>query len=724
MRYRISQIAFLTAFICFLTVMPSVFADQYLEALQLENKAMSFIERHRPLFLLDDQQSDILYKKEKTTSFGRVVHMQQYYQGIPVLQKSISLAFDKQKRIRMIVTSLEPINNLEVFEELIDRESAIDNVVQYFEAGGGILRGEPRTETHWQIGDKTLTKFHLVTIPASQPFGNFTFQVGGPLGEIVYVFLRTPMAKGYAYLANPVRTPEFSEVDLLYLTSDAHLSGENTEVYNCTGSDIGTCTPQQLAQPDQNGNYYIEPSGDNDPTKDDDLFVEVQAYYAINTVHDYFETLGIDAAPIKVGVNYPMPASMGPNAYYDPAETSFGGVPAIMMGQYQTIDLAVDNDVIFHEYGHHVFEIRTDSSWFSMDKYGPITHGLAINEASADYFSCSALDDPELGEFFASQLPDLFPEGHLRMIDNDLTCPEGLFGEAHYDGMVWSGFLWDARELLGQETIDLLYMDVLASFPTALGFPSATQTFLETAGIVLEAEQVEQLRSLAKERGLINCARFISIDDFSHTGFVFGKATFGQIGAFLPFVPGELHYLINIPSEATELTINLSVRPENTDLALLVRKTEPVTHTISVSSLDSVYDFILDDFGTYDLTTPDANAPFEPGATYFFHPINRDDNSTQAVYTISGSYSSAGPDGGTPDGGDPPSDDDPEPSDDDPGDAGIVADQEDTPDHPAEETGCSCLASGRTSKNTPFIWLFLAAILLGLRKVRVRSSPY
>ncbi len=456
-------------------------------------RAEVFIGRFRKSFLPGDRLSEIRVQRVVPAPYGPVTQMQQYFEGLPVYGRTLVLSEDSHKRIRMAVSSLRPLGDVIRHAELAPVKTAVENVLAAFRKGGGITRGEPQVETVWLHQGSHLVKVHLVTIPGWDPLGDFTCIVGGVQGRVGFAFQRTPMAQGYAYPSNPLRDETHQLVDLPYLASSVVLAGEHVEVFNCTGSsaDMRCDNQQHLAQPDADGNYLIEPIGANDPKLPDDAFVEVQAYYGINRMYDFFVDVGFTPDFINVGVNYKMPDASGPNAMYSNQDQDFGG-PAVLMGQWMSrIDLAVENDVIFHEYGHHVFGQVSSVGMFSMDAYGPITHGLAMNEATGDYYSCSALDDPELGEYLASLLPQSLPKGYLRNVDNDLTCPRGLYGEAHDDSMVWSGFLWEMRTRLGQPQADSLYLDVLAHFPGTVGFSTVADVYLARAEIALDPADTE-----------------------------------------------------------------------------------------------------------------------------------------------------------------------------------------------------------------------------------------
>jgi len=266
--------------------------------------------------------------------------------------------------------------------------------------------------------------------------------------------------------------------------------------------------------------------------------------------------------------------------------------------------------------------------------------------STADYFSCAALEDPVLGEYFASRLPQALPKGYLRIVDNDLTCPEGLYGEGHDDGMVWSGFVWEVRTLLGAAVVDPLYLDVIANFPQDIDIPTATQVFLARSALMLDAAQQAQVEDIATRRGLPGCERFIPLPADGHTGFVYGKEILGQYANMVTFVPAELHYTVEIPAEATSLHLVWMVTVAGSDVEVLVRADQPVQHSLGMNGLNSTYDSIVEQGGDFDLTQ--AGGPFQPGHTYYLQPVNRALATTE--YTISGEVSLPQPDGGT-DGG-------------------------------------------------------------------------
>ena len=111
---------------------------------------------------------------------------------------------------------------------------------------------------------------------------------------------------------------------------------------------------------------------------------------------------------------------------------------------------------------------------------------------------------------------------------------------------------------------------------------------------------------------------------------------------------------IQIPDDANQLQLDWTASVQGSDVVLLVRINQPVEHSLGITGLNSTYDFLLEAGGEFDLTDPNPDTPFEPGMTYYFHPVNRGQATTE--YTIDASHNGSiqseegGADGGS-DGG-------------------------------------------------------------------------
>jgi len=120
--------------------------------------------------------------------------------------------------------------------------------------------------------------------------------------------------------------------------------------------------------------------------------------------------------------------------------------------------LVDDTSVAFREYNHHMLMAGKDKEW--KGPFGALESGLA------DYFACSFLNSPKLGEKMAQLFEPKMP--FIRNLVNnksysDLKNPDDA--DYIYSGAeVIGGFLWGIRGRLGAEVADPMVATTWLSF--------------------------------------------------------------------------------------------------------------------------------------------------------------------------------------------------------------------------------------------------------------------
>lgn len=143
--------------------------------------------------------------------------------------------------------------------------------------------------------------------------------------------------------------------------------------------------------------------------------------------------------------------------------------------------LAADPSVSLREYNHHILGTK----WSAANFVG----SASIESGLADYFACSFLDNPEIGET-SGRLFSLETR-YIRTLKNAKTYhsePADLANAPLY-GEVWGGFFWDIRAAIGQDAADSLIASVWISFSP------------QTSATAPEPAFVAALFSSAKARG-------------------------------------------------------------------------------------------------------------------------------------------------------------------------------------------------------------------------------
>ncbi|MFK7930527.1 MAG: hypothetical protein AB8H79_20235 [Myxococcota bacterium] len=456
---------------------------------------------------------------------------------------------------------------------------------------------------------------------SSEPIGTYRVLVDAHTGEVVQLTPTLKHAKARVYPTNP-QTSELTEVDLLRLDGDGSaLTGPHGEVVSCTdwsAADNRCNAKEVLAVPDDAGDYFFEPNA----SSSDDPFAEVQMYYHLDKVGEYFaESHGFQhPRPIEAIVNFNYD-----NAFFGDADGD--GIGEIAFGQNARADFGYDGDVVYHEFVHSVFDSVATAGLFGADEYGIDFAPGALNEGSADLFAFVLTGDPKLGEYAGRGFG---LNGPVRDAEADLSCPNNLFGQSHEDGKIWGAMGWNMIEddRVGPDVVGDLIYGVLEAFPATISWEIAGDTLVEVAGDMLDAGSIDSathnaIIEHAEAAGVPGCKRIVPLDDgFSPRLLALG-VTFGE----LEHVPLSSQFSIEAPEGTTEIRFNVDewqVNQPNMAWTLFVRRGDFIEHELQSLGFFSLpvptaFDFKVDgdDTGTVVIDA-DSDVPLEPGATYHF----------------------------------------------------------------------------------------------------------
>lgn len=209
-------------------------------------------------------------------------------------------------------------------------------------------------------------------------------------------------------------------------------------------------------------NFVYDP---NDPE-----FPEASVFIHATNMLAYFQELGFrftEKSPILLEVHAVLGNNRN-NALYQPAGAVLANQAIISIGDGDGAvlrNLALDSDVVSHEFGHHVVfnTLKTTSG-----------ESLVLHEGLADFFAFSRTADPCLGE-------SICPEGSsscmieatcLRSADLDLSYGDSQYRilGSHLKGQVVSGMLWNLRESMGLESITEVTFSALEYFVRDTGY--------------------------------------------------------------------------------------------------------------------------------------------------------------------------------------------------------------------------------------------------------------
>jgi MYXO-CTERM domain-containing protein len=562
---------------------------------------------------------------------GTRVRLSQSLLGIPVHGREIIVSLDPAGRVKRVTG--EPLSavllDVNPTVAALDASARAEAIVALrYEAFGRIH--QPFVDQVVFVGRDEMPRLAWkVRTGTTEPLGNYEVIVDAHTGDFLDVQSTLVHASGNIYPTNP-DVSDVVEADLLRLSGAVQgMQGDYAYVNSCVEMDLdwggeGCTAKERFAVADGDGNFFYDP----DPSEFEDPFAEVQMYYHLDYISNWFdEHHGFaHAQQIEGLVNF---------EYNNAAYGNFDQDQAAEVGFGQTgyFDLAYDADVIYHEFGHSVFgSVAGQTGFLGFDEYGMEWATGGINEGTADVFSMVLTGDPKVGEYAGRA----FGYGDaIRDLEDDRHCPTDLYGQSHTDGEVFGAFAWNVIDdpLLGAEFAGDFFWGTVSALPVNANWMDLSEALVEAADDLHDEGLIDddahaRLGELLALSGLQACGRVIRLDeDQEPTFLLFTMRWAGE----LPMPAGN-QFSLDAPEGAYKLRFRVKEwlnNEPNLEYTLFVRRGEYVHHgTTTVETnwgsmeLPEVedYDFSVDGDGDdfeFELTL-DSDPPLEPGATYFF----------------------------------------------------------------------------------------------------------
>ncbi len=575
------------------------------------------------------------------------VRLQQRHHGVPVAGAVAVVTIDGEGRAVMASAQLAADISVDTTPSVARRVA----LAQAVEALGETVGERSRVEL-WVLPDARGGRLVWRVELWPEQFGaHWRASIDAHSGALITLRDMRQHALADVYEHNAANS-ELVEVELHGLAEgDEWLTSDLAQVYTLI-FDGSNESLSQTATADEDGNFFYEP--DDEENIYDDSFAEVNAYHHVTDIRTWLaEDYGHDAGgSVSLTVNYRDSASgLYDNAFFS---KDMAGNYTIALGQ-GTIDLAYDADVIQHEFGHGVVDdlcdINSELDYpISFDEYGLHSAPHGVNEGMADYWSSTFQGDPCSAEYFGSA----FGWECLRDLDNDNITPDDLLGEAHEDGMIIGGALWEVRELIGVPTADDVIFGALASLtpaPTFLEYATAVDEHALAAG--LDQDTLDAVAEIFERRGWYKSDRAIDIPDggteqglFLGADLLAGYAGSSACTIARSFDGGLLfplpfQFSFTMPTDVEVEAVNIDFGLEKASIpnvlddddlqySFYLRQGELITFeeynlyqligfdfTILTEVLD--YDLEIDDEpGSVRLEVNDPDYPLEPGETYYF----------------------------------------------------------------------------------------------------------
>jgi MYXO-CTERM domain-containing protein len=578
--------------------------------------------------------------KSRSGTAMRTVHFEQRYHGLRVIDRGVSVRLRGLAAHALSVDvaralDVSPVPSIDVAQAaaLVSAHVGAPLVPERSELA---LLGREAGVLVWilDVRDTRGGQRYIVDAHAG------TLLMSGGLGQD---------ALGRVYKISSVTSPTPTDEELVSLDASGHLNGWNglLAVTNYVSGDQQSYTVEQTLAPNPVGgaDYLYDPPAD--PLDDTDGFAQVNLFYHLTTMRDYYAELGIDVTQpswkLTAMANTQEAEQPLDNAFFSPMGITgpFAAPNLIAIGQGSVGDFAYDSDVFKHEFGHYVTSntVSYNLGPFHSDAFGLSPFGGGLDEGTADYFACSANDDPVLGEASLALL------GSARdLTDTTKRCPDDILGEPHADGEIIGSLGWTIRTHLGQHKADRVMWGAISMLTPGPSFGDFGRALLQSAADLVESgdltqSDADQVAADVAARGLDDCDQTLALEDGqSRSVGMIGLSLLGQLfGGSCEALKGggfqmQSFFHFSRATKATDEAVHFKIdmQPETSgdvSFTVFVRKEFHVTFIAPGGfslPAPTVFDAKFDFAGpTGDVVLDKDSMPaFEPGATYFIAVVH------------------------------------------------------------------------------------------------------
>lgn len=426
-------------------------------------------------FWVSDENLKVIQDVE--TSSRRIIRYQQLHDGIPVFGAIVIVQLDRSNRVKQL--DLGHVHRVRIVAPAADQKLTSAKAKKAAEDSLGDFKLRQKIdkpeEMYYPTADG-LKLAYMVMVLTEEPIHDWRIFLDAYSGEILEKEdrLLEVDGEGLVFDPNPVVT-----------ASNNALRDPEAIIATCgyAGSTLGTIDAELVTRDLKDitlsaGKYRLEGpyvkivdfgSPNIAPPEEtaadafkysiaDDKFEAVNAYYHIDTIQRYIQSLGITNAhnsQIDVDHHY---GSGG--ASYSPSQdairlgASGGNGPCGYLDESCRPDRGEDGDVMLHEYGHAIQHDQVPG-WGGTNPTTGRNETGAMGEGFCDILAC--------GYFAPNHLyqPEVFEDwifancGGLRRVDGTKVYPTDWAYSVWSDGEIWSAALWNIYLAIGGSSINV-----------------------------------------------------------------------------------------------------------------------------------------------------------------------------------------------------------------------------------------------------------------------------
>lgn len=467
--------------------------------------AEAFLKENLGVLKISASLSDLKFEQVSESLGGRAVLFQQHFDGTPIHGAWVAIHINNDNRIFMVMNDTVPAQTLE--KKIGKRKAAdfladsyIDGVIERKVSEYGTLATEIQKENMVYAMKGTFRPVCKVKFGTEKPAGSWILFIDRLNGHVIDErnVLHKAVGRGKVFIPNPVVT--LDRDDLLDLKdSEQAVLAKAYKTVQLRDLDAPGFLKGPYADTTKTKNCAQSTSFDFQFTRADERFEEVMAYYHIDSVQRYIQSLGFTGSrgilnrPIRINAH----GTREDNSFYDPSP----GRKDVTFGD-GGVDDAEDAEIIVHEYGHAIQDAIVPG-------YGQKTEGRAMGEGFGDYLAGTCFykfkktpRKVKIGEWDAKGYQG-GPQECLRRLDSAKKYPADMEGEEHADGVIWSACLWQVRKLLGAKKADTVILESHFYLSQYSDFKDGAEAIIMAEKNLYGGKKTRGLTKIFRDRGIL-----------------------------------------------------------------------------------------------------------------------------------------------------------------------------------------------------------------------------
>ncbi len=496
-----------------------------------QNAAREYLQAKASALGIDPELKSLQWLKTNRSPGGAHVIYRQQLAGIPVFQSEIVVTINKLNKVSFLSSEYRPQISLKNKIASVTRDRAIELAREYLKVTGTLLGPESATLMIFESADRGAELSWRVSLPVTEPFGDWDVFVNAEDGRIIHVKNRVMYGnaadgQGMIWDPDPITTANIG------------YGGNFADNLDSTNLDLDNQRAQVVLKDltYENGLYKLKgpyavlkdfenpvdvfpelpDSSAFNFTRNQQAFEAVMAYYHIDASTRRLVELGFEIPEQDSFKVDPHGLRGDDNSHYIPSQNY------VAFGE-GGIDDAEDADVIWHEHAH---SFQTNFGPSDMSYTGET---LSLQEGASDYWAAShsrTVNDYDWGMVFNWDSGN----GQIwrgRRCDTDLRYPEDYVPE-HEGGQIWSSALMKIWQDLGRDVTDALFLQTHFLWGISPGMQDAAQAFIQADQMLFNGAHLPVILDHFEFHGLIN-----SDDYFPEIIHTPQKDTEDEVGPYL-----------------------------------------------------------------------------------------------------------------------------------------------------------------------------------------------